>query len=157
MWAMTLFLCTQSPAKTSLLACLPLCRLTGMSSSSPKQVNLIREGNGLFLTCQDSQVAYLVMSLFGLNCCFDVLRSLSILLIRSRNSVSFTDYSSVARSTCGGKEGIIETDLRGTALSGCWTGLLRFKIWPCIYWAPSTSPGLCQALQIQGCTVYEKQ
>lgn len=65
----------------------------------------------------------------------------TFLLVR-RIKVSFADYSSLARSTCVGKEGIIGTDLRGTAFSGCWTSFPSFKIWPCIYWALSTSPGL---------------
>lgn len=64
------------------------------------------------------------------------------LLVRGRIRVSFADYFSLARSTCVGKEGIIGTDLCGTAFSGCWTSLLSFKIWLCIYWALSTSPGL---------------
>lgn len=78
-------------------------------------------------------------------CCFDVLSSLTVLLIRSRIRVSSTDYSSVARSTCVGKERIIKTDLCEIALSECWTSLLRFKIWSCVYLALSTSPGLCSS------------
>ena len=107
-----------------------------MSCSSPKQVSLIWEGTPGSIPSPVS---------LDLLCCFDVLSSLSVLLIRSRIRVSSTDYYSVARSTCVGKERIIKTDLCEIALSECWTSLLRFKIWSCVYLALSTSPGLCSS------------
>lgn len=53
-------------------------------------------------------------------CLLTSLTPWTFLLVKRRIRVSFTDYSSMARSTCVWKEGIVETDVCGNALSGCW-------------------------------------
>lgn len=121
-----------------------------------KQINLVWEGNGLSLTRWNSRQRTLSCYCVDLWCVLTFWTPSLFLLVKSRIRVTFTDCSSVARSTWVGKEGILGTDLCGSALSGCWTSFLRFKIWPWIYWALSTSLFFDRALQTRGHTILWK-
>lgn len=140
-----LFFCTQSPAKThSLLVFL----FAGWQECLAPLLNKLisfEEGTAFSWLVRIARQHTLSCHCLNILGCFDVLSSLNILLIRSRIRVSFTDYSSVARSTCMGKERIIKTDLCELALSDYWASLLRFKIWSCVYQVISTSPGFCSS------------